>query len=275
MKKKEDQFLSKNQRLGKGEEFYLAWICYINSESGKLFSKQINEKKERLSGLSELTYRVINHWENKGLLTFSRSTEKGWRKYSIVDIIWIQIISELRNFGFPLEKILKVKQNLEMLELKNISNQFPFLEFLIALAIVRKTPAFLLVFSNGEVEPVTYGEYKGLIDLFGIDNHIIISINDILRNLYPEEDMTPKFEKSLELSEEEFDLLFTIRMENYEYIKIKLADNKIVTLEATENIDTEKRIGEILKENKFQDITIKKKNGKIVNINRTVKKRYE
>lgn len=52
-----------------------------------------------------LTYKKVNDWDNANILQFSRAKKEGWRKFSFIDIIRIQIISDLRQFGFELNKI--------------------------------------------------------------------------------------------------------------------------------------------------------------------------
>jgi DNA-binding transcriptional MerR regulator len=274
MKKIKDRVVIRENNIFRGDAFSVANAMYEFSEGGKSFSEFINTKTDRLTGATELTYRVISHWEKQGLITSERRTEKAWRKYSILDILWISIIIELRKFGFPLDKIFLVKRNLEIPEWER-EKQFPLLEFYAAMAMAYKYPVFLLVFPNGDVEPATDKEYQYAIMEESIGNHITISINSILQKMLPEQDLKPDYKITHELSEEEVDLLFMIRMCNYENIKIKLSNGKIETLDATENLSNQKRIGEILKEGNYQDIEIKQKNGKVVNIKRTAKKRYK
>ena len=61
---------------------------------------------------TEQTYRTINHWCSVGLLDDSRINSQGWRKFSMVELAFISIISALRNFGVPLETIKVVKEEL-------------------------------------------------------------------------------------------------------------------------------------------------------------------
>ena len=88
----------------RGEAFYTAFDMYYESESGQKISEWLNDKRHRLEA-GTVSYRVINHWENMGLLSGFRSSGKGWRKYSIVDRVYIEVVIALRRLGFPLEKI--------------------------------------------------------------------------------------------------------------------------------------------------------------------------
>jgi hypothetical protein len=70
-----------------------------------------NEKKFPVSVTGQ-SYRTINFWESCGLIENKREENSEWRKFTFVDIAWIMIISELKNFGYPINKLVKVKETL-------------------------------------------------------------------------------------------------------------------------------------------------------------------
>ena len=89
----------------------------------------------------------------------------------------------------------------------------------------------------------------------------------------PNKDLTPKSESTITLDSEEMELLFMIRMGNYENIIIKTTDGKIERLEASETLNSEKRIIEILNKGKYKKIEIQQFDGKVTHIRRTIKKK--
>ncbi len=56
-----------------------------------------------------ISYRTINNWEANGLMLKGRKNSRDWHKFSFVDFIWLNIVFELRQLGFPLKKIQKLK----------------------------------------------------------------------------------------------------------------------------------------------------------------------
>lgn len=53
-----------------------------------------------------LSYRQMNEWDKRGTLPHSREGESGWRKYSFLQIVSLNILSGLHShFGIPLEKL--------------------------------------------------------------------------------------------------------------------------------------------------------------------------
>lgn len=63
--------------------------------------------------IKNLTYGKVNVWDSKGLLSSSREKSKtGWRKFSIIDGVKLNIISNLRKAGFPRKQLRIVMDNL-------------------------------------------------------------------------------------------------------------------------------------------------------------------
>lgn len=120
---------------------------FLNSKSEN--KKNLNEQIYKI-GDEKLSSRVINHWYEAGILVDDRPNGKGWKKYSISELIWIQIIIKLRGFGLDLERIKKVKQEISLYNsIENIS-KCPLLDFHILLAKNTSMPIKFIVFESGE-----------------------------------------------------------------------------------------------------------------------------
>lgn len=61
------------------------------------------------AGNTSFGYRTINHWEEKGLISNSRNTGKGWRKFCISEITFLAFADELRQIGYSIDLLKKVK----------------------------------------------------------------------------------------------------------------------------------------------------------------------
>lgn len=55
-----------------------------------------------------VSYRVICHWSDKGIIRFSKKTENSRRRYSFVDYIWIKVVEDLRGFGVEIPILQKI-----------------------------------------------------------------------------------------------------------------------------------------------------------------------
>ena len=76
-------------------------------------NKLFQEIKDRRFTIKDvgLTYRWITYWDARGLL-IGDYTEGKWRKFNLVEFVWLKMIVKLREFNIPLEKIKWIKENL-------------------------------------------------------------------------------------------------------------------------------------------------------------------
>ena len=101
-------------------------------------------------GDEAISSRVLKHWHDKEILEDNRPKGKGWRKFSFSEVVWISIVSKLRNFGMDLKKIKKVKQYLDAFNSTKSQSKRPLLDFYIAHCMSSLMPIKLLVFDTGE-----------------------------------------------------------------------------------------------------------------------------
>lgn len=254
----------------RGDSFDLAYAEYFYGD--RAASRFLNERKHRFHSKA-VSYRILNHWEQKGLLSTKRPEGKGWRKYSILDIVWVHIVSRLREFGFALEKIHLVKEHLSHDD-ESLS-AFPELEFYVARALA-KVPSYIAIFPHGEALLCTLSEFQ-VSRSYGFirDDSILICLNDILQRIYGDKDLKPDYSTNYDLTKEEVQLLIAIRLDLWSEIKIRGKDGKITMIERTENIENETKVIEILRSHNYQNIELKQVDGKVVSFKRTVKKKIE
>jgi len=106
--------------------------------------------------IPDLTYRKINDWDSKNLISGLRTNKQaGWRKFSTIDLIKLFIITDLRKFGMHIEGIKSVLNNISttVIESEPTSikkNEFLQLEYFIACSLL-KEPILLLIDENKNV----------------------------------------------------------------------------------------------------------------------------
>lgn len=151
----------------------------------------------------------------------------------------------------------------------------PVLEYCAFIALAHKASIMLVVFIDGSCATLTNTEYE-LNSLNGMADHLSINLNRILQRFFPSADLSrlytvPLFEV---LGEEEQTILRLIQSGKFEEIKVKHKGGKIERLEAVERVDATKRIVDILKQNKYQNIEVIQKDGKVVSIVRRFKHKF-
>jgi len=65
------------------------------------------QQKFALKDIS-ISTRVMNHWDAKGLIPDSSRNKGGPYTFNFIELIWLHIVKELREYGYPLENIKEV-----------------------------------------------------------------------------------------------------------------------------------------------------------------------
>ncbi len=238
--------------------------------------KYLNAKKQRNNPVNFLTekkftikdtdssYRVINHWSSLGLFDDQRVENKGWRKFNLVDMVWLRVLMELRTFGLSLDKMKAGYQSL--------NEKAAIFEFGIASCMMRRGMN-LIVFSDGHVEITSNNAIavSESISYLKETSYLIINLNRCLERIFPSKDFSPRL-NTVELSEKEISVLAELRISDPNSVNIfmKNGDLNLMEVKTTYKEDISK-LSDILNSVAFGEFTLKKEDGKIVYIEKTKK----
>jgi DNA-binding transcriptional MerR regulator len=194
--------------------------------------EKLRERKYTVKD-TDTSYRLINHWEEKGLLpegvnADNRQEGNGWRTFTIVEMAWLKVIAHLRDFGFPLEQIAHVKS--QIIHWNKKFGYYPSFEYALAQALYSPKDTYLRVFANGTVELVETERIEMDKIISGSQDMLLISLRVILKELGLD---FPELQNRLELSDEEFELFDVIRHGKHDEVRAKTKDGKIEEFEAT------------------------------------------
>lgn len=141
---------TKNQRnyLTDTDWFDSHFICGFLNENHPI-KEFLNEQRYTI-GDEAISSRVLKHWHDIKIVEDNRPKGKGWRKFSLSEVVWISIVSQLRNFGLDLNKIKQVKKYLDTFNSIENQSKCPLLDFYISHCITSTMPIKLLVFETGE-----------------------------------------------------------------------------------------------------------------------------
>jgi DNA-binding transcriptional MerR regulator len=251
----------------RGVEFDLGYADFHASENNLGLIRKLNHKNRQLPS-REFTYRIINHWEANKLLTSSRRNNTGWRKYSVMDMVWVYIIKELRLFGFSLEQIVKVKKNLT--EKKDRPESvFPVLEYYISLCLYNK-PAYLLIFPHGEVHALSEKEYQLNRELNSAPTYIVIKLNSIIQKIMTGANLKPNYKQDYILSSDEKKAVMLIRLGNVEEVTFvrENGESNVVEAGTNGNESPSEEIIKMIVERNYDSATIKHGAGKYYHFKR-------
>lgn len=248
-------------------------------------------KKSKLF-IESLTYRKINDWEEKGLISGSRDNkEAGWRKFSINDIVKLYVITDLRNLGLGIDKIKNIiehisKEVFDAYDIRNgkgkelivttIKKEFLKLEYFI-FACLRGEKMLLLVDESGKVFFLTEADAIDFHFKFDAASSPLIilpffsyieKLSTVLRkDIKMKPDTTIKELFKYNLTEQEKKILDIIRNKKYEELTIKKSNNEELTIKAKSRknrILSDEDIISLINEKEYQRIAIVTEKGKRV-----------
>ena len=150
----------------------------------------------------------------------------------------------------------------------------PLLDFYIIQAMQSDSPVYLLIFKNGEALPCTKHELQ-VAQMIGTieSNYISINISELLRKVFVKPEKRPKYFDDFVLDKSETELIETVRNTDVQSVSVTLKDGAIVEMEGVIEEEANTSIADLLKMNKFQEITIKEHKGKVTKIERKFKTR--
>ncbi|HBD24592.1 MAG: hypothetical protein A2566_02625 [Candidatus Zambryskibacteria bacterium RIFOXYD1_FULL_40_13] len=267
MKKKEnpDSFIERK------EEYHKEFEKYHSSKEYEGFWRNMRIKKFNVVD-TEVNYRMMHHWGVNDLLPDGVIEGGAWRKFTLVELVWVKAIVRMRNAGISLDKIKLAKESLIKFDKKKES--YPLLEFYIAQALSTQNDPCIIVISNGDT-------YLGSISEVKFDkifkNHfdvLLLSLGSILTNLgFKVSEDIVSF-----LSEEEGVTLSELRSVTNKKVEVQLNRGKIFQIESTEVIQNPPSYLDIQKKIKnnrmYGKATFQAEDGETKSLEITKKKRF-
>lgn len=182
-------------------------FCEYYSDEHKELHKKVRERKYTVKN-TDVTYRVINHWDEKEILPDgSVSSPDGWRKFSLVELLWLHAVKKFREFGLPLETIKKIKELVLMWDAASESYNDWF-EYYAMKSKTSSMDGYIVASPDGNAALAFSRQLESAKTVFGSRTFIQVSFKE----LWSEMGLTsPNPEGLFSLSKEEVDIVHTIR----------------------------------------------------------------
>lgn len=145
--------------------------------------QEIFLKKEYSKEDTGLSYRMINNWSEKELISDFRASISAWHKFSLSELIEVLIYKELRDFGFPISNISMIKTFFENRQKIAISPKFivcsPLLTAIIKACFVKD----IFLYTDKKAETIEFIEEDSFkLHILG-SSGILISLRSIIKLL--------------------------------------------------------------------------------------------
>ncbi|MBN8696054.1 MAG: MerR family transcriptional regulator [Bacteroidetes bacterium] len=232
----------------------------------------LNEKRFQLKN-PNISTRQLTSWDKEDLLDIAREG-KGWRRFSVMESVWVNIIFELRVFGFPVENIKTTKDSLNRGK-DIVGFNMPMLEYAVYKSVLSKANFYLLIFEDGTAKVFDAEEYICfLVDSPNL-NYLMIDLTQLVRAcLDINRDKFQNFEKNF-ISEDERKLLNFMRNNQFEKLTITKSKNKMDTILSESRVNVKIPFGELKKMYPFQKIEVNVSDNKTVELKQIVKKKFK
>ena len=211
-------------------------------------------------GDTGLSSRVISHWNKNKILPDGAIDKKGWHKFTLSELVWIKAVMRLRDFGFPLGKITKIKK--QVMASNRKSGTYPLFDFYVTQAWKFDDPQ-IVVLADGTADIATPIEIE-LIKRHLPQNRkdmLLISIKAILEELGFD---AIKAKTLMPLTNQEAILIASITKNSRE-VKAKISDGEIREIEQTvivaDHPDIQKIAHSIEQAGEYAEITTKYQKG--------------
>ena len=260
--------------IGRCENFSVTYASYFTNDKFKETREALNQRRFTVGG-TDISYRVINHWHATGILPEGVSDEgNGWRKFTFIELVWLKAVTKLRDFGFSLEKIAMVRN--QIMQWEKETENYPLFEFYVAEAWTTRLDPYIVCLPDGNAELLTSAEIERAKIIIGSKDMLLISLKSLLK----EQKMTVVGATTLfDLSPEELELLKAIRLDENKEVKAKIKNGNIYELEKTKMYPEAppfEDINRVLKqEGAFAEVVTKYESGKKQSAEVKTRKRWK
>lgn len=247
------------------EEIEYLYGLFVNQYSNVL--KIIREPRYHASKTG-LNSRVINYWFKQGLLKETRNESQTWRRFCLMDIVFIDIAQKLRQFGMCTQQIIKVRDSLFQSCIKSDNNYLTWLEFAFfnVVALRGDGNQYLLVIPNGVACVLNQRDFAYNYERGNIPSaYIYINLNELFKGLFKGIEIYKQSEPDfINDSERKLVAMTRNKTPNRTNMNVKFGkDGTMSVIEEFSQIDSkDSTLHDILNGIQYGDVCITRKGGK-------------
>ena len=251
-----------------------------NQEDFSKHSQALNELIFETKAMIGVNRMTLHTWRLKGVLDDNRNPEvkDRYNYYSAMDVILIGVLHHMKRFSFSFAELKGCKDALLAPVEATDGNQYPALEFYSFLVLLYNQPIFIIITYNKDIENVWMldeKDYFAKLKSGDIEDHIAICLHKVIKtNLDPVYNI-PEFCKLAGLTDDELKVIEVIRAKEYKTIRILKKNGEMDCVEGTERTQDEERIQRLLEHGDYQNIEVKRHNGKVVSAHRIVRTNFK
>lgn len=221
---------------------------------------------------TDISYRVLNHWDSLNLIEAERESSQGWRRFNLIETLWISVIKKCRDLGLSLDQIAKSKPSF----FREISSKslFKFIDYYLIGALVMKLPVFFVIFPSGNGELLSYEELNTNVTIASIQSHVSIFLNPLLNQILSKQ-IQWEFPVEHSLSTKETQIFDLMKEEEFDYLQILKKKNETSEVKIVKHFPGSIKEHELKQDHKNVSIENHHDDGRVVSRKRTIHKRLK
>lgn len=224
----------------RGDSFHEDYSSYLVGKEKEGVRKAFRERKWT-AGQLQPQYRVINHWDELGLLPEASRAEEGqWRKFTYIETVWIRVIARLRDMGLPLLTIAEIKKC--VMEWDSKLEAYPLFEYFFLKAIINDADHYIAYFPDGRAGLISARELELMKVLTPPQDVLLISLKSVAISMG--HDVSPQTPAVIP-TEGETEVLLQARTGLTREIKASLRAGRVEEVEHTKVYPDETHLREI------------------------------
>lgn len=243
-----------------GDRFFLNLSTISDSNICQKFITNIRSREHTVQDV--ISCRVINHWEALGLIECERNNDSGWRKFNLIEYVWLHVVQKLREIGLALAKIAEIKAF--YFEKDAETDEITHVDYYLTAARIFRQPVFFVVLLNdNQAEFLDYREFQAALNHKLLGSYICINLNDLLNTFFVKK-VEPIYRTIAASSPHRDQALDLLVGEDYDIATIYKKDKNIQKVELDKYFDEKTTDYEIFEDYEDVDIIKKKRKGEIV-----------
>lgn len=210
------------------------------------FSKYISQSKDEKDDTTRANFndryftatdtntssRVMTNWAKFDVLPEGLKVGNRWKKFSLVELVWVRAIHGMREFGLSLKEIAVVRSWVMEWDKKN--KDYPWFEYYVMRAYVTSDDPYIVILPGGVAEIATASDVDNFIRAGGSSNMLLVSlkllINELGLGLTAAKPYVPK------VAPKEQEVLDEIRGQGNDEVKVKVKKGVITEIETAMTI---------------------------------------
>ncbi|MFK7060265.1 hypothetical protein V3Q90_09045 [Flavobacterium oreochromis] len=215
-----------------------------------ILSYCLNIKKYGIG--QKFSSRIVHHWTNAEVVTVDLDDLNKNKRFTRLDLIWMHIADEARNFGLPLKALSKTRSQLFDSPVPNFSLiKFHVLETLLG------NPKILIIYESGSASIMNYENYASLVSRGLLMTHISLKLEDFIKKEFESNIIDETNALEIENSSIEAKLVYYFILTNdYISMKIKVNESDFRLVENSKQILTNDLLLNCINQSTFKSIEI-------------------